>query len=215
MKKEKISRKGFTLIELLLVIVVVVILAGTIMVSGEESIISAEANNIINNMRILKSAALEWLADYGDFVDQTGEFNYMVTYPHSTLHDKYFLKGKAEQCIQNLMRKKDEKDHGRDTMMKYIKTENPISVNEDTGNGSGPIQGGYALVDSTRDLKESAFNKWYVVYRFETENTHVKKLKQKIADRKEEYRLLKDAKTLYTTDKSYVYMEIIDLAKNK
>ena len=65
-------RKGFTLVELLLVIVVIAILAGTVMVSGDESIISAEANNIISNMRVIKAAALEWLADYGDFIDKIG-----------------------------------------------------------------------------------------------------------------------------------------------
>ncbi len=221
MKKEKFSRKGFTLIELLLVIVVVVILAGTIMISGDESIISAEANNIINNMRILKSAALEWIADYGDYIDRTGKFNYMVTYPYSTLNDEYFLKGKAEQCIQNVMRKKSDKEHGRDTVMKYIKTAYPPedvriipSVNEDTDRGSGAIQGGYALVDASRNLG-GGYNKWYVVYRFETENALVKKLKQKIAERAEEFELYKNQTDFYKKDSEYVYMPIIDLAKQK
>ena len=108
-------RKGFTLVELLLVIVVIAILAGTIMISGDDSVISAEANNIISNMRILKTAALEWLADYNDYVDRTGKLNYMVTYPYSNLRRNF--NSDAIRSIQNLMY---SNARGRDTMMKYI-----------------------------------------------------------------------------------------------
>lgn len=226
MKKEKFSRKGFTLIELLLVVVVIVILAGTIMVSGEESIISAEANNIINNMRIIKSAALEWIADYGDYIDRTGKFNYVVTYPFPIIKAADSVKidddtDKDKWHIQNVMRPDAD---SRSTMMKYINTAYPPqevriipSVNEDIDSGSGPIEGGYAIVDASRNLG-GGYNKWYVVYRFETEeteNSRVKKLKQKIDERAQEFELYKNQTDFYKKDSEYVYMPIIDLAKQK
>ncbi|MBR1486072.1 MAG: prepilin-type N-terminal cleavage/methylation domain-containing protein [Synergistaceae bacterium] len=209
MKKK--SRKGFTLIELFLVVVVLVILAGAIVVAGDNSVVSAEADNIINNMRILKTAALEWLADHGDFVDRTGTLNYMVTYPYSNLNNEYFVKGKAEQNIQNVMR---GKEHGRDTVMKYIKTATKISVNGDTSSGSSPTKGGYALVDASWGLK-GGYNKWYVVYQFEGNSKHERKIKKKIADRAEELELYKHLTDFYTMDASFVYMPIIDLAESK
>ena len=111
---EKKSRKGFTLIELFLVIVVIVILAGAIMVSGDESVVSAEADNIINNMRILKTAALEWLADYGDYIDPN---DHRVTYPYPAIMP-IEKRNNAKQCIQDVM--KEDYPQGRQTMMKYV-----------------------------------------------------------------------------------------------
>ena len=214
MKIKKKSSNGFTLVELFLVVVVLVILAGTIMVSGENSVISAEANNIITNMQILKSAALEWLADYSDYVDQIGNHNYMITYPFSNLRSHF--QSDAERSIQNLMREKGEKDHGRDTMMKYIKTASSISVNKATKDPRAE-KDGYSFVDGSGAYNNvsntwtKTYNKWYVVYQFNDKSTHVTKLKKKIAEKAEEFGLLKNATEYYTIDADYVYMEIIDL----
>ena len=204
-------RKGFTLIELLLVIVVVAILAGTVMVAGDESLISAEANNIINNMRVLKTAALEWIADYGDYIQQTNVQSagldrelYMVTYPFPAVkagNMENMDNDKARWHIQNVM--KSDQD-GRATMMKYIKINPSISINKDT-NAPYALEGGYAIVDSSGGYNDGEKNiwssgipglrKWFVVYQFENkDNSHVKKLKKKIAERVNEFELLENEK---------------------
>lgn len=212
MKKNK-SREGFTLIELFLVVTVLVILAGTMMISGDESIASAEANNIINNMRVLKTAALEWLADHGDYIDHVGKEHYMVTYPYPFIMP-IDQRNKAEQNIQNVMR---SDEHGRDTVMKYIKTSVPISVNEGGKNKPYATEDGYAIIDASGGYGTGLgidfdFSKWYVVYNPRKNN---KKVMKKLEDRAEEYKLYKNATEYYTADANpnYVYMEIIDLAK--
>ncbi len=60
---KSIKRKGFTLVELLIVIVVIGILSAMMMLSSTEAVSSAKANNIISNLRNLKTAVLSWYAD--------------------------------------------------------------------------------------------------------------------------------------------------------
>ena len=61
--KKSTGRKGFTLVELLIVIVVIGILSAMMMLSSTEAVSSAKANNIISNLRNLKTAVLSWYAD--------------------------------------------------------------------------------------------------------------------------------------------------------
>ena len=59
-------RKGFTLVELLIVIVIIGILAAAMMLSSGSATASAEASNIISNLRSLKAAAVMLYADSMD-----------------------------------------------------------------------------------------------------------------------------------------------------
>ncbi|MBQ3763726.1 MAG: prepilin-type N-terminal cleavage/methylation domain-containing protein, partial [Synergistaceae bacterium] len=65
------KRKGFTLVELLIVIVVIGILSAMMMLSSTEAVTSARANNIVSNMRNLKTAALEYYVDNRDYLEDT------------------------------------------------------------------------------------------------------------------------------------------------
>ena len=65
MKNVKSSvRRGFTLVELLIVIVVIGVLAAMMILSSTEAVTSAKAADVINNMQVIRKAALQYLADY-------------------------------------------------------------------------------------------------------------------------------------------------------
>ncbi len=64
--RRETKRGGFTLIELLIVIVVIGILAAMMLLSSTEAVSTAKANNIIANLRNLKTAALAWYVDSFD-----------------------------------------------------------------------------------------------------------------------------------------------------
>lgn len=64
-------RKGFTLVELLIVIVIIGILAAAMLLSSGSATASAEASNIVSNLRTTKAALLMWYADNMDAVTAT------------------------------------------------------------------------------------------------------------------------------------------------
>lgn len=61
-------RRGFTLIELLIVIVIIGILSSGLMLSSSSAIATAEASNIVSNLRTTKAALLLWYIDNVDTV---------------------------------------------------------------------------------------------------------------------------------------------------
>ena len=65
------KRKGFTLVELLIVIVVIGILSAMMMLSSTEAVTSANASNIVSNLRNLKTAALAFYVDNLDYLEKT------------------------------------------------------------------------------------------------------------------------------------------------
>jgi prepilin-type N-terminal cleavage/methylation domain-containing protein len=60
------TRKGFTLVELLIVIVIIGILASSMLLSSSSATASAEATNIISELRNLKAATMMLFADSMD-----------------------------------------------------------------------------------------------------------------------------------------------------
>ena len=70
------ARKGFTLVELLIVIVIIGILAAGMLLSSGSTTDSAEASNVISDLRNLKAACLLF---YGDNVDQTDLAGFVLT----------------------------------------------------------------------------------------------------------------------------------------
>ena len=67
----KFKRMGFTLAEMLLVIAIIGVLSGMMMIASGESVKTTEANNIINNLRNIASAALTFYTDNMDYFTST------------------------------------------------------------------------------------------------------------------------------------------------
>ena len=59
-------RKGFTLVELLIVIVIIGVLAAAMLLASGAATASAEASNIVSNLRNLQSGSLMFFADNMD-----------------------------------------------------------------------------------------------------------------------------------------------------
>ena len=63
------KRKGFTLVELLIVIVIIGILAAAMLLSSGAATASAEASNIVSDLRNMKAGALMFYADSMDDIE--------------------------------------------------------------------------------------------------------------------------------------------------
>ena len=226
----KKTHKGFTLLELFIVMAVVIILAGAIMFASEESVVSARVSNIVSNMRVLKTAALEWIADHGDFIDPR---TYEITYPFTYLdiHDRRNIGVSygIPSVIHNMILDDTTHEAWRETFTKYIEKNvfDRISFHSSKA-GQGQAfaeEGGYAVVDRTlAAIQDSSVGRaqWFVVYRLMPDKDDVRhtnlKIRERLASRAKElglYKLRQNTRDYYTSDADYVYMEIIDFRKGK
>ena len=157
----KTKRNGFTLVELLIVIVVIGVLSAMMMLSSSESVSTAKATNIINNLQILERATVAWYADNRDKV----------------LKDGTVKIGNATHPIQE-WKDKDLK------LSKYITNTNGAQINLNTtvsvtGTNRKNTElgiGCYGVCDGGTDIDENGNQKtdpgswhrkvWYVGYRF-------------------------------------------------
>jgi general secretion pathway protein G len=73
--KKQRKAKGFTLVELLIVVIIIGILAGMMMLSTGSATDKAEATKIVSNLRNIKSAALMYYADKGEWPTSLSDVN--------------------------------------------------------------------------------------------------------------------------------------------
>lgn len=59
------ARKGFTLVELLIVVAILGVLAAGLSMSSTDAVDAAGANNILNNLQSVKTAAMQMYIDHG------------------------------------------------------------------------------------------------------------------------------------------------------
>ncbi len=139
------KRKGFTLVELLIVIVVIGILSAMMMLSSTESVASAKANNIISNLRNLKTAVLSWYTDNIYMVVKVGN-DYKIKTDTKTILLSEFVKNNGSEFL------------------KYLNNETSITLgNKDDKNN------GHYLLTGVMNAK-----KWYVCYNLGASDKRVK-----------------------------------------
>lgn len=154
-------RNGFTLVELLIVIVVIGVLSAMMMLSSSESVSTAKATNIINNLQILKRATVAWYADNRDKVLKDGTVKIdKATHPIQEWKDKDL---KLSKYITN-------------TNGAQINLNTTVSVTGTNRKNTELGIGCYGVCDGGTDVDESGNQKkdpgawhrreWYVGYRF-------------------------------------------------
>ena len=188
------KREGFTLVELLIVIVVIGILSAMMMLSSTEAVSSAKANNIISNLRNMKTAVTAWYVDNIDKVVKDGTNN--------DGSGKYYIDVDGTNTnFTNFV-----KDHSSE-FLKYFNNESSMTL-------KGPAQatnaGDYTLKDVDR-------HKWYVYYNVGSDA----KVKEKLAGRAKSLGLVGASEpdnhpvtdSAYYTNQKVVGMLILDLAQ--
>ena len=143
------GKKGFTLVELLIVIVVIGVLSAMMMLSSTEAVSSARANNIISNLRNLKTAALSFYTDNMNalvVVSNTGTQLDLSKIPNSGATSPSWL-GAAINSAPSII-------------TKYLGDNGNLSINGDTSSNMYCAKGGYAITCADKGKV------WYVVYRF-------------------------------------------------
>ena len=142
--KREMKRKGFTLVELLIVIVVIGILSAMMMLSSTEAVSSARANNIISNLRNLKTAVLSWYMDNLDRVAITTGNDGKITKVQIT--DK---EGKNPQNLTVFVNSED----GNKEILKYLNNGDAVTL-------KGGTEGSYG--DGVYFIKDTKYKNWYI-----------------------------------------------------
>ena len=186
------KRKGFTLVELLIVIVVIGILSAMMMLSSTEAVSSAKANNVISNLRNLKTAVTSWYVDNIDRVKRKGS-EYKITKADGT----------DEQSLTQFV----ITDEGNKELLRYLNNEKAINLKSDKS--SQKTDGDYYIKD--RDWKQ-----WYVWYKIGSDT----RVKEKLASRAKSLGLvgLDDIGSISNlqdtyTNQNYVGMFVLELDK--
>ena len=96
------GKKGFTLVELLIVIVVIGVLSAMMMLSSTEAVSSAKANNIISNMRNIKTAVLSWYTDNLDRIKMNSSKQYQIDTNGTKQHFSNFIDDHASEILAYL-----------------------------------------------------------------------------------------------------------------
>ncbi|MBQ7156146.1 MAG: type II secretion system protein [Synergistaceae bacterium] len=88
-------RKGFTLIELLIVIVVIGILTAMMYMSSSEAVTTANATRIVNDLRMLSTAAQHWYFDNERGLQYVGKdgYHFVIDGKEVKLHDALLANG--------------------------------------------------------------------------------------------------------------------------
>lgn len=192
-----VKRKGFTLVELLIVIVVIGILSAMMMLSSTEAVSSARANNIISDMRNLKTAALSFYADHIDAVQYSKQFSQFYI-DRSTL-GVTSNNDSQNSSIQNTVQQKPT------LITDYLGSGEKVSFQK--GDGNFCTKGGFAIINEG----EKPYKKWFIVYRFPDNYDNVK---AKLAGKAKSVGLIggeRKNENIYENG-DYVYMKVLQLA---
>ena len=193
------KRKGFTLVELLIVIVVIGILSAMMMLSSTEAVSSAKANNVISNLRNLKTALISWYVDNIDRVQPNGT---------DKGHTKYKITnvdGTGGQSLTEFVKT----DDGNKELLRYLNNENAINLKSDK---SSPKN------DGDYYIKDVNWERWYVWYQVGSDT----RVKEKLASRAKSLGLvgvdkidtdLKDNSDNTYTNQKYEGMFVLNLGK--
>ena len=179
------KHRGFTLVELLIVIVVVGVLAA-MMLSSTEAVSSARANNIISNLRNIKTAALAFYVDNLDAIVVDGS--------NTKLNPSKI----ADIGTDGINWFGDIVKAHKSIIKKYLGDNGNLSLNDEVSNKNYCKEGGYVVRCADNGKT------WYVVYRFASGETSIR---GKVASRASSLGLfgLNDTSTNSLTAASHTY----------
>ncbi|MBQ7221475.1 MAG: type II secretion system protein [Synergistaceae bacterium] len=192
-------RKGFTLLEMLVVIVTLGVLSAVMMFSMLGTVTTADVNNIINNMQMLRTATQIWYKNNASRVVMIGS--------------EYKIRTDGvDQTFSDFM-----KDH-QDEIRKYLSNTDLLVLRPDKEGKNNT--GDYSLIAVSKGKK------WYVCYNSGTTGTIINdhgaespelKVKEKLAGQAKTYKLsgstdiTKDKFQSVYTDQKWVCMSILEL----
>ena len=190
MKREH-KRSGFTLIEVIVTVFIIIAIGGTMFVASQEAFQTARANEVVNNMNILKAAVIMWYKDNPDHVYYNGnvdsDMSKIITNPKQSGGTK------IHDALKN-------KESNRKLISRYIDDGDKLKFN--TGNNK---DGEYEVLSTGKQ--------WFVSYKLSSDPKNRVRVREKLTGRAITSGLLKEAKTDSApySNGDYVYMEILNL----